>query len=112
MTSLKDVTKQCSNCERTLHSSAFRYVQSKPDHLDHICLRCRSWKGDAFPELHEVEEGEIWFRNLVDEAKSEFDPETDRLQFEKLLLLILTEEGYLDKWKEPLWLDDQLLERM
>jgi hypothetical protein len=55
---------------------------------------------------------EIWLKQLVEAARAEFDPELDRVQFEKLLLLLFEEDGYLNTWKEPVWLDEQLQERI
>ncbi len=112
MTSLKHVHKTCQNCQRTLHSSKFRYVQTNNDRLDHVCLTCRAWRKEGFPSLQDVEAGEIWLKQLVEAARAEFDPELDRVQFEKLLLLLLEEDGYLNTWKEPVWLDEQLQERI
>ena len=101
--------RDCGNCKRSLSELRFRSYNnpSTGDKLDVICLSCRSYRG-AKPSLETVLAGEKQLQALILKARQRFHPITERIMFEELLYKLMVTEGYLHKWKRPVWLSDNL----
>jgi len=100
---LADIVKECVSCNRNLSSRMYTYSQNTEDHLKEVCRTCSSYRPKSKPSIEEIEEYEFLIKKIFKEAKSKFDLEKNRSEFEQYVWRNLLTSGMLVKWRVPIW---------
>lgn len=97
------LSKRCECCERTLSSRMFLFDQRQADKMRPECRTCLNWKGEGEPTATQVEDYESTTSEIIATVAKQFNPFTERAQFDSFVAKRFTRSGLADDWKLPIW---------